>query len=229
MGISDEQVLMTVSDNGIGIAAELLPTVFDLFSQAERTPDRAQGGLGLGLALVKSLVELHGGSVSASSEGRDSGSEFTVRLPRLHRIAAGGEARATESPAPVRRATPLEVLLVDDNVDAAQTMCMLIESAGHTVTVAHDPADALMLARVNPFDAYLLDIGLPGMDGYQLARRLRAMPHARAALMVAITGYGQQFDRDSALQAQFDHYFVKPADPGELFELLAQGAARSYR
>jgi signal transduction histidine kinase/ActR/RegA family two-component response regulator len=226
MGASDEQVQMSVSDNGIGIASELLPTVFELFSQAERTSDRAQGGLGLGLALVKSLVELHSGSVSASSAGRDSGSEFTVRLPRLHRPGGAGEAPGVQATAALRRAAPLSVLLVDDNVDAAQTMSMLLESAGHRVTVAHDPADALVRARVKPFDACLLDIGLPGMDGYQLARRLRAMPHSRDALIIAITGYGQQFDRDRALQAQFDHYFVKPADPVALFELLAQGARR---
>jgi signal transduction histidine kinase/ActR/RegA family two-component response regulator len=225
MGTSADQVVMSVSDSGIGIPAELLPTVFDLFSQAERTPDRAQGGLGLGLALVKSLVELHGGTVAVTSEARNAGSEFTVRLPRLLR-AAGVAALPDAAPAAVPYGAPLRVLLVDDNVDAAQTLCMLLESAGHAVTVAHSPAAALLTARVTAFDAYLLDIGLPGLDGYQLARRLRAMAHSRDALMIAITGYGQQFDRESALQAQFDHYFVKPADPAELFGLLAKGAAR---
>ena len=223
MGASDGQVLMRVSDNGIGIAADLLPTVFELFSQAERTPDRAQGGLGLGLALVKSLVELHGGSVAASSAGRDSGSQFTVRLPRLMRAGSSEQTRSAESAAPAPRATPRAVLLVDDNVDAAQTLCMLLESAGHTVTVAHDPAAALTLARMHPFDACLLDIGLPGMDGHQLARRLRALPHSRNALMIAITGYGQLPGPGGAQGGQFDHYFVKPADPVELFALLAQG------
>jgi len=114
------------------------------------------------------------------------------------------------------------VLLVDDNVDAAQTLAMLLESAGHRVTVAHDPRDALTRAEGASFDACLLDIGLPGMDGCELARRLRAMPAARHALLIAISGYGQQFDRDAALNGSFDHYFVKPVDPAELFALLAK-------
>jgi signal transduction histidine kinase len=223
LGVTDDQVALSVSDSGIGIAPELLPKVFDLFSQAERTPDRAQGGLGLGLALVRSLVELHGGSVAASSEGRNAGSEFTVRLPRLlrrehdYRGAAGAAG-----PQPGATHAPLRVLLVDDNVDAAQTLALLLESAGHLVTTSHDPRDALLRASQTNFDASLLDIGLPGMDGFELVRRLRAMETGRPALMVAITGYGQQFDRDSALTAGFDQYFVKPADPDELFALLAK-------
>jgi CheY-like chemotaxis protein len=202
----------------------LLPKVFELFSQAERTPDRAQGGLGLGLALVRSLVELHGGSVAASSEGRGTGSEFTVRLPRLSTHEPVQPAAATARPRHDR--APLRVLLVDDNIDAGQTLAMLLETAGHVVTTSHDPRDALLRASQTRFDACLLDIGLPGMDGFELARRLRAMETERPALMVAITGYGQQFDRDSALTAGFDQYFVKPADPEELFALLAKARPR---
>jgi CheY-like chemotaxis protein len=226
LGGAGDQVALSVSDTGIGISPELLPKVFDLFSQAERTPDRAQGGLGLGLALVRSLVELHGGTVAASSEGRGAGSEFTVRLPRLPRpgpqaVPAGAPSAGGARPG----GGPLRVLLVDDNVDAAQTLAMLLESAGHRVTTTHDPTDALLRSRAQRFDAFLLDIGLPGMDGLELARRLRADEHGAHALMVAITGYGQQFDRDSALDAGFDHYLVKPADPARLFGLLEQARA----
>jgi signal transduction histidine kinase/ActR/RegA family two-component response regulator/PAS domain-containing protein len=228
LGVAGDQVALSVSDSGIGITQELLPKVFDLFSQAKRTPDRAQGGLGLGLALVKSLVELHGGTVAASSEGRDAGSEFTVRLPRLRERR---QAQRAAAGAPVAEAqqemAPLHLLLVDDNVDAAQTLAMLLESSGHKVTMVHDPMDALVRARLNGYDVFLLDIGLPGMDGFELARGLRALGRAKGALMVAVTGYGQQFDRDSALQAGFDHYLVKPADPAALFALLAQARPRA--
>jgi signal transduction histidine kinase/ActR/RegA family two-component response regulator len=222
MDLTAGQVLVSVSDSGIGIPAALLTTVFDLFSQAERTPDRAQGGLGLGLALVKSLVELHGGTVMAHSAGRDQGSEFTLRLPRLANLQAADTAPpgAAGDDAGGR----LTLLLVDDNVDAAQTLGLLLESGGHTVTVVHDPLAAIALAERQRFDGFLLDIGLPGMSGYELARRLRGLPGAREALMVAITGYGRQSDGGSA---GFDHYFVKPVDPGALFSLLAARAAQA--
>jgi signal transduction histidine kinase/BarA-like signal transduction histidine kinase len=225
MGITAEQVLVSVSDNGIGISAELLPTVFDLFSQAERTPDRSQGGLGLGLALVKSLVELHGGMVTAASEGRNLGSEFTIRLPRLH--SAGrprGDAAVPGAQAP-GAAKGLSLMLVDDNVDAAMTLGLLLESGGHDVTVMHHPGEALERAAQAHYDAFLLDIGLPGMNGYELARRLRKLPACADATLVAITGYGQQSDQASAAFAGFDSYFVKPVDPAGLFALLDQVAS----
>jgi CheY-like chemotaxis protein len=225
VGVTHDQVWASVLDNGIGIAADLLPTVFDLVSQAERTPDRSQGGLGLGLALVKSLVELHGGMVTVASEGRDRGSEFTVRLPRLE-----GRSAAQGAPAPGSVPTPsahsLRIMLVDDNVDAALTLGLLMESSGHHVTVAHTPQEALARADGQAFDLFLLDIGLPGMSGYELARHLRALPGAQAATMAAITGYGQQSDHDHAAEAGFDRYFVKPVEPEDLFALLAQVAAR---
>jgi CheY-like chemotaxis protein len=226
LGATAEQVLISVSDSGIGIPAELLPTVFDLFSQAERTPDRAQGGLGLGLALVKSLVELHGGMVTAASEGRNMGCEFTVRLPRLHaraRLEAAAPRPSANAPRGGRR---LNLMLVDDNVDAAQTLGLLLESTGHTVTVVHNPVDALMRAEQQRYDACLLDIGLPGMNGYELARRLRKLPGGQDATLVAITGYGQESDQATAMYAGFDRYFVKPVEPAGLFELLARVAER---
>jgi signal transduction histidine kinase len=225
MGASLEHVLVSVTDNGIGIAADLLPTVFDLFSQAERTPDRAQGGLGLGLALVKSLVELHGGMVTAASEGRNMGTEFTVRLPCLQgKVAAVGGGVAV--PAASSRARGLKLMLVDDNEDAAMTLGLLLESAGHAVTVAHDPLDALACAGDQRFDVCLLDIGLPGMSGYELARRLRKLPGTQAATLMAITGYGQESDRADGEEAGFDRYFVKPVDADLLTEALAGVAKR---
>jgi signal transduction histidine kinase/ActR/RegA family two-component response regulator len=226
LGATAEQVLISVSDSGIGIAADLLPTVFDLFSQAERTPDRAQGGLGLGLALVKSLVELHSGMVTVASEGRNMGSEFTVRLPRLHAPAHAQAPAASADTAAPSQAHGLKLMLVDDNVDAAQTLGLLLESGGHAVTVAHSPFDALARAAQQAFDVYLLDIGLPGMNGYELARRLRGLPNGDRATLVAITGYGQQSDQAEAVAAGFDRYFVKPVEPASLFELLARVAAQ---
>jgi signal transduction histidine kinase len=227
MGITPEQVLVSVSDNGIGISAELLPTVFDLFSQAERTPDRSQGGLGLGLALVKSLVELHGGMVTAASEGRNLGSEFTIRLPRLHHAVAApcGDTATPDTQAP-GASEGLSLMLVDDNVDAAMTLGLLLESGGHRVTVVHHPGEALERAAQCHYDAFLLDIGLPGMNGYELARRLRKLPGCRDATLVAITGYGQQSDQTSAAYAGFDSYFVKPVDPAGLFALLDRVTSR---
>jgi CheY-like chemotaxis protein/two-component sensor histidine kinase len=222
LGATADHLLVSVNDNGIGIAADLLPTVFDLFSQAERTPDRAQGGLGLGLALVKSLVELHGGTVTAASEGRNMGTEFTVRLPRLRsRTATAGDPPALPA-ATVDGGGggKLKLMLVDDNEDAAMTLGLLLESSGHAVTVVHDPADALQRAGAERFDVYLLDIGLPGMSGVELARRLRKLPGAEDAVLMAISGYGQRSDREDAEEAGFDRYFVKPVDGEELMAAL---------
>jgi CheY-like chemotaxis protein/two-component sensor histidine kinase len=225
MGLTPDHVLVSVTDNGIGIPADLLPTVFDLFSQAERTPDRAQGGLGLGLALVKSLVELHGGMVTAASEGRNMGTEFTVRLPRLRAPAASSGAALPPESAAAEGAQGLKLMLVDDNEDAAMTLGLLLEAVGHAVTVVHDPLDALARAGEQglaaQFDVYLLDIGLPGMSGVELARRLRKLPGNEGAVLMAITGYGQQSDRHDAEEAGFDRYFVKPVDAEDLISALA--------
>jgi signal transduction histidine kinase/ActR/RegA family two-component response regulator len=223
--VGDEHVTVAVRDNGVGIAPEVLPYIFDLFTQAERTPDRSQGGLGIGLALVKSLVALHGGSVHARSDGLGQGSEFSISLPcaaRSPAAAAGGGGDAAAGPGPDN----LRVLVVDDNVDAAQMLAALLEVQGHAVSVEYDARSALARARSEHPDVLLLDIGLPDMDGYELARRLRAQPENAGATLVALTGYGQNQDREEAQQAGFDHYLVKPADMNDVNEVLALAEAR---
>ncbi len=224
MQLQDDRVVLQVQDNGIGIEPHLQPRVFDLFIQAERTSDRSQGGLGLGLALVKSLAELHGGQVACHSDGPDQGSCFTVRLPRLVRTAEPLERRRYRRD-PQSAVAPLRVLVVDDNVDAAQMLEVLLQTAGHEVTLAHSGLAACEAARRAPPDACLLDIGLPDIDGNELARRLRAHPQTAGAVLIAITGYGQEHDRRTALTAGFDHHLVKPVDPGRLMSLLHEVAA----
>jgi len=219
--------LLSVSDDGIGMDAGLVERVFDLFTQAERTPDRSQGGLGLGLALVKSLVELHGGSVQAQSPGLGKGSTFTVRLPRFSQEAAPPPIAL--APARLDAATPLRMLLVDDNVDAVHTLQLFLRAAGHQVEVAYSAGDAFELARVTMPDVCLLDIGLPDFDGNELARRLRQLPQAAGSTLIAMTGYGRQQDRDTALAAGFDHYLVKPVNTSQLSDILAAAAETRVR
>ena len=220
--------LLSVSDNGIGMDAGLVGRVFDLFTQAERTPDRSQGGLGLGLALVKSLVELHGGSVQAASPGPGQGSTFTVRLPRqVHGLPAplaqadAAAAADTVAAAAAVSGAPLRILLCDDHVDAVHTLQLFLRSAGHEVDIAYTAGDALELARLTRPAVCLLDIGLPDFDGNELARRLRQLPQAAGSTLIAMTGYGRQQDRATALAAGFDHYLVKPVDTVRLAEILA--------
>ncbi|GIZ51435.1 hybrid sensor histidine kinase/response regulator [Noviherbaspirillum aridicola] len=211
---------MAVSDNGAGISAALQPHVFELFTQAERSPDRSQGGLGLGLALVRSLVELHEGSVSVHSEGLGKGSVFTVRLPRFHPASAPDEERAA-GPGPRADGAPLKVMVVDDNVDAAESLAMLLDAAGYRTATRFSGEQALQAADAFRPRVFLLDVGLPDMDGYELARRLRAAPvHARAVL-VALTGYGQPNDFEQSRQAGFDHHLVKPAKLADVLAILA--------
>jgi PAS domain S-box-containing protein len=214
-----ECVMLSVSDSGVGIEAQLLPRVFELFTQGERTPDRAEGGLGLGLALVKSLVELHGGQVVAESAGPGRGSTFTIRLPRLDVDVSArlGSVAAVSQPV---FANARRVMVVDDNLDAAQTLGMFLNGLGHVVQVEHDSAGALAAAREMSFDVFVLDIGLPILDGHALARQLRALPGGMAATFIAITGYGSDGDRLRGEAAGFDHYLVKPADLDELARLV---------
>jgi signal transduction histidine kinase/CheY-like chemotaxis protein len=225
--VEAERVAVAVRDNGVGIAPEVLPYIFDLFTQAERTPDRSQGGLGIGLALVKSLVALHGGTVHAESSGLGQGSEFSIWLPCAARAPAqASDAGAAGGADAVQDNGNLRVLVVDDNADAAQMLAALLEVQGHAVSVEYDGRGALARARTEHPDVLLLDIGLPDMDGYELARRLRAQPENADATLVALSGYGQSQDREEARHAGFDHYLVKPADLNEVNEVLAQADAR---
>jgi PAS domain S-box-containing protein len=221
-GAARGQLLLTVRDEGIGMERALTAQVFDLFTQAERSSDRSQGGLGLGLALVKNLVELHGGTVACSSPGPGLGSTFEVALPlmEIENMTAGASTapRACEAPAATGK---LRLLVVDDNVDAAGTLGMLLAACGYEVAVENDSRAALARARSQAPHAALIDIGLPEMDGNELARRLRADPATRAIVLVAVTGYGQEQDRRAALDAGFDHHLVKPVDMDKLAGLLA--------
>jgi len=214
-----------VQDNGRGIEASLLPSIFEPFIQGTRAIDRTEGGLGLGLALVRQLVALHGGSVSASSSGPGGGATFTVTLPRAAAPLPVGEPAAAGSPAASRA---LQVLVVDDNLDAAECLAELLRGEGHAVSLAHNGPDALALAQaaVAPFDACLLDIGLPGMDGYALGQALRTLPSCAQALLVALTGYGGPQDLARSHAAGFDQHLVKPFNLAVLPALLARCVAQ---
>lgn len=215
--LDDGHVRVAVRDNGQGIDPLTLPYIFDLFTQAERTPDRAQGGLGLGLALVKSLAVLHGGRVEAHSAGLGRGSKFVVSLPSL---ADESSPETPSASVPAEPAPGLRVLVVDDNIDAAEMLAALLAMHGHEVSLAYDGASGLASAlRVRP-DVALLDIGLPDIDGHELARRLRAAPETAGTVLVALTGYGQVEDQRLARQAGFDHHMAKPADLAKLLALL---------
>ncbi|MEO7853339.1 MAG: ATP-binding protein, partial [Rubrivivax sp.] len=205
MQVEHEQVVLTVEDDGIGLAADLMPHIFELFVQAERSSDRSAGGLGLGLALVRSLVALHGGTASCASAGLGQGSVFTVKLPLLaDDDAASDVVPAVRQPAAVGR--PLLIMIVDDNVDAALVLAEFLELLGHRVIVEHGSRVALERARTEQPDVYLLDIGLPEIDGNQLARQLRAQSETATATLIAVTGYGQERDRRDSLAAGFDEH-----------------------
>lgn len=224
--VDGNTISLSISDNGIGMTPELLPKVFDLFSQAQRTSDRSQGGLGLGLALVKSLVESHGGKVFATSDGIDKGSTFTMQLLRL--------APESLDPPPVAppnlRTEPLSalrIMVVDDNRDAANTLEMFLSMVGHEVSVEYDAQGAIARADDTAPQVWLVDIGLPDMDGLELARRLRAMPVAASSTLIAITGYSQEQDKKNSIHAGFDHHLVKPINTDRLLALLQQISASS--
>jgi len=219
---TDTDAVIHVSDSGAGLAKDMIPRIFDLFTQADRTLDRAKGGLGLGLTIVRQLVELHRGSVEASSEGLGKGSRFTVRLPLLARTPAvrlAREAAAAASSGPGRR-----ILVVDDNVDGALTLAQVLQIQGHQVTVAHSGPAAIDMSAASDVDVVILDIGLPGMDGYSVARIMRGRPNTAKAMLIALTGYGQSEDIQKAMNAGFDSHMVKPVDLDELSALIARTA-----
>jgi CheY-like chemotaxis protein/anti-sigma regulatory factor (Ser/Thr protein kinase) len=214
-----DDVVIEVGDNGIGIAPESLPAVFDMFTQLRGSDDRTAGGLGIGLALTRGLVELHGGSIVVRSEGSGRGSVFTVRLPR-------GEAPERVAPAgdgvEPRAASARRILVADDNRDAAESLAALLELEGHEVTLAYDGADALAAyERVHP-QICLLDIGMPLRTGNEVAAEIRARHNGNGPTLVAITGWGQDADRSQALAAGFDHHLTKPVDPAQLLRLIGE-------
>ena len=216
--------VIEISDTGVGIDPELLPRMFDLFVQGDRSPDRSQGGLGVGLAVVKRLVEMHQGSVSARSAGPGQGSTFEIRLPLIERrIAHAGQPAVRKAPSAAR------ILVVDDNRDAADSLAALLALEGHTVERAYSAADALR--RAVPFRAQvvLLDIGLPEIDGYEVARRLRRVPELRDARLIAVTGYGQPRDRERAKAAGFDEHLIKPVSPASVARALSGMPRESAR
>ena len=214
-----DEVLIRVRDTGMGIAAHVLPRVFDLFAQADRSLDRAQGGLGIGLTVARRLVELHGGSIDARSEGPGRGAEFIVRLPVLP--PAPRDENAPDSVvAPGTAVGTSRVLLVEDNHDAAESLSLLLELLGHRVRVAHDGVAAIEAASASAPDVMLIDIGLPGMDGYEVARRVRREPTLQRVVLVALTGYGREEDKERSLASGFDHHLVKPVDPESLGDLI---------
>ena len=215
---TDKSAAVHIRDNGIGIAAELLPRMFDLFTQGDRPLDRTDGGLGVGLALVHRLVSLHGGVVKAFSEGIGRGSELVVTLPQYCQEISMPVASDPPPPEPQQKRRRL--MVIDDNKDAAESMSMLFELWGHEVICAYDGRGALETAAKYRPDAVFLDIGLPGMDGYEIAERLRELPESARTVLVAITGYGQDEDRRRSREAGIDHHLVKPVSPETLHKLL---------
>jgi PAS domain S-box-containing protein len=221
-----EEMLVRVRDNGIGISVELLPRVFDLFVQADHSTTRAQGGLGIGLTLVKSLVEMHGGQVAVASEGPGKGSEFSVRLPLATAQVAPDESPKTVDDRSNLVSTRHRILVVDDNRDAAGTLSTLLRMRGHHVREAYDGRSALIEAQRSMPEMVFLDLGMPQMDGYEVARELRRQTGTERLTLVALTGWGQAEDRRRTAEAGFDHHLVKPADSAEIARVVATLDAR---
>jgi CheY-like chemotaxis protein len=215
-----DEAMVTVADTGIGIPPDMLPVVFDMFSQVGTSLERSQGGLGIGLTLVRKLVEMHGGTVCVTSAGADRGSTFTVRLP----LAAGGlgdAAREVGRHAEPSAATPLKVLIIDDNKDGAASLALFLRLSGHTSRTAHSGPDGIQAANEFRPDVILLDIGLPGMYGFDVARTLRANAAFRDATIVALTGWGSEEDRRKSREAGCDDHLTKPVDADDVKRVLA--------
>ena len=218
--VDGTEAVVAVSDNGLGIPPESLGLIFDMFAQVDRSAAQAQGGLGIGLTLVKRLVELHSGTVEARSQGSGRGSTFLVRLPIASRLPAnskGSSSAGALEGLPVRR-----ILVVDDNRDAAKSLEMMLSLQGSEVRTAFDGPAALEVAAGFGPELVLLDIGLPGMSGYEVCRRMRQEPWGRDILIAALTGWGQEEDRRRSKEAGFDRHLVKPIEPSQLEALLAR-------
>jgi CheY-like chemotaxis protein len=212
---------VSVSDNGVGIPADMLPAVFDMFAQVGTSLERSQGGLGIGLTLVRRLVQMHGGTVAVASPGEDQGSTFTVRLP----LAAGGVVAGDEPGAArdgeVAAVAPLKILVVDDNKDGATSLALLLKLTGHTSRAAHSGPDGLRVAGEFRPDVIFLDIGLPGMSGYEVARKLRQDAALKGTTIVALTGWGSEEDRRKSREAGCDEHLTKPVDADAVRRVLA--------
>jgi CheY-like chemotaxis protein len=226
MQTNSDEVVLFVRDTGIGLAADMLGRVFDMFSQVAPEQRRTEGGLGIGLALVKGLVELHGGRVEARSAGLERGSEFVVYLPGVRvaaeRLGAALSGRIDDS----RSLSSRRVLIADDNRDGAETLAMLLESSGHEVYLAYNGTDAVQVAAMRRPQVAVLDIGMPGLDGYQVAQKIRSEVWGMHVTLIALTGWGQEDDKQRALRAGFDHHLTKPVDPSMLEELLVPSVNR---
>jgi PAS domain S-box-containing protein len=215
----DDQISLSVTDTGIGIPREAIGNLFSMFSQVNSSKDRSEGGLGIGLALAKGLVELHGGSIEARSAGVERGSEFIVRLP----VRTQPVRQASVRPRlPAETRVQRKVLIADDNRDAAESLAMLLQIEGHDVTVVHDGREAITAFESLHPDVALLDIGMPGVNGYDIARHIRRSPHGRSIMLIAVTGWGQDSDKAQAAEAGFNHHFTKPMEPDVLSALLAR-------
>lgn len=225
--LTGEELQLAVRDSGIGLSAASIPTLFAMFSQSDAAIDRAEGGLGIGLALVKGLIDLHGGSVEAQSEGPGRGSSFVIHLPRSVVVPAREDDEPLEGSLPGRvEGLHCSVLVADDNRDAADSLAMLLEATGHSVCVAHCGREALELARREHPEAFILDVGMPDMTGYELAAAIRAEAWGRRALLIAATGWGQQADKVRAAAAGFDHHLTKPVAPEAVEALLTEFGQR---
>jgi len=222
-----DEVLVRVTDNGVGIAAEVLPSIFDLFAQDKRPMDRSQGGLGIGLTISRRLAEMHGGTLSAASKGKDQGSDFLLRLPALQAPAAPASSDSPPGATPSARAGRLRILIVEDQREAAEMLRAILQFWGHQVFVAYDGPTGLEAAlKVEP-DVALMDIGLPGMTGLEVANRLKQEPSMAKTLMIAVTGYGQDEMRRQSEEAGFSHHLVKPVNLATLESLLKQAKTES--
>jgi CheY-like chemotaxis protein len=215
-------ITISVADPGIGIPPDAMGNLFGMFSQVKSGKDRSEGGLGIGLALAKGLVELHGGTIEARSAGTERGSEFIITLPIRTQQVHQTEQQARPG---AERALRRRVLIADDNRDAAESLAMLLQMEGHEVTVVHDGREAVTAFEKTRPDAALLDIGMPGLNGYEIARVIRRAPYGRDVTLVAVTGWGQDNDKAQATEAGFNHHFTKPVEPEAITALLARTAA----
>jgi CheY-like chemotaxis protein len=219
-----KEAVISVRDTGIGIAPDMLPRVFQMFTQVDRDGKHTQGGLGVGLALARQLVEMHGGRIEGRSKGKGQGSEFVVRLPLAEQqLPAVDDASPERDPNQTRSSC---VLIVDDNKDAAHSLGLLLRMLGHDVQTANDGPSALQVLESYCPAVILLDLGMPGMDGYEVARRARELPQCKDSIFVALTGWGQEEDRKRSREAGFDHHLLKPVNLGALKVLLKEAQGR---